>query len=557
MATPIGWLLGLLGITEITDDGGDPFPPRSKLNFIGADIEDNPDEDRLDVSFPLGVVTSINGVSVPAPTGGGLTVGNSLYASAGYALSYSALDLAGGAGWVTGVLPASNGGTGLSSLGSGIATFLGTPSSSNLAAAVSDETGTGSLVFGTSPTFKTSIILRNPGDTFGYIIQGAAIAANRTVTMPLLAGDDTLVTEAFAATLTNKTIAGANNTLSVRIANDVTGLGSGVATFLATPSSANLAGCLTDETGTGSAVFGTAPLFKTSFNLNNPSDTFKYVFAGAAIAADRTITLPLLLGADTLVTEAFAATLTNKTINGANNTLTARIGSDVSGLGSGIATFLGTPSSANLAAALTDETGTGAAVFGTSPTFKTTFKLNNPADTFAYTFTSAAIAAARNITLPLLAADDTLVTAAFAQTLTNKTIDAPTITGTVTYQGTRLRILSIPGEVQTTDATVTTVASFAMNDETLAAFDVIVTAARGTNVTKGGRWKRSVVYRRTSAGAPTIVGAIETGTDEETDAAWDVTIDVSSNTVRVRVTGAGSTNVNWTCELRVQETLAT
>lgn len=40
-----------------------------------------------------------------------------------------------------------------------------------------------------------------------------------------------------------------------------------------------------------------------------------------------------------------------------------------SGFGTGIATFLATPSSANLAAALTDETGTGSAVFAGSPTF--------------------------------------------------------------------------------------------------------------------------------------------------------------------------------------------
>lgn len=43
----------------------------------------------------------------------------------------------------------------------------------------------------------------------------------------------------------------------------------------------------------------------------------------------------------------------------------------ISGLGAGVVTFLATPSSANLAAALTDETGSGAAVFGTSPTFTT------------------------------------------------------------------------------------------------------------------------------------------------------------------------------------------
>lgn len=43
------------------------------------------------------------------------------------------------------------------------------------------------------------------------------------------------------------------------------------------------------------------------------------------------------------------------------------ISTGVSGLGSNVATFLATPSSANLRAALTDETGTGAAVFADSP----------------------------------------------------------------------------------------------------------------------------------------------------------------------------------------------
>jgi hypothetical protein len=48
---------------------------------------------------------------------------------------------------VTGTLPAANGGTGITSLGTGIATFLGTPTSANLASAVTDEVGTGALVF--------------------------------------------------------------------------------------------------------------------------------------------------------------------------------------------------------------------------------------------------------------------------------------------------------------------------------------------------------------------------------------------------------------------------
>jgi hypothetical protein len=45
------------------------------------------------------------------------------------------------------------------------------------------------------------------------------------------------------------------------------------------------------------------------------------------------------------------------------------ISTGVSGLGTGVATFLATPSSSNLRSALTDETGTGAAVFASMPTF--------------------------------------------------------------------------------------------------------------------------------------------------------------------------------------------
>jgi len=44
------------------------------------------------------------------------------------------------------------------------------------------------------------------------------------------------------------------------------------------------------------------------------------------------------------------------------------ISTGVAGLAANVATFLSSPSSANLAAAVTDETGSGALVFGTSPT---------------------------------------------------------------------------------------------------------------------------------------------------------------------------------------------
>jgi hypothetical protein len=55
-------------------------------------------------------------------------------------------------------LPVASGGTGLTALGTGVATFLGTPSSANLAAAVTDETGSGALVFATSPTLVTPLL---------------------------------------------------------------------------------------------------------------------------------------------------------------------------------------------------------------------------------------------------------------------------------------------------------------------------------------------------------------------------------------------------------------
>lgn len=50
---------------------------------------------------------------------------------------------------------AAQGGTGLTALGTGVATFLGTPSPANLKAAVTDDTGSGALVFATSPTLVT------------------------------------------------------------------------------------------------------------------------------------------------------------------------------------------------------------------------------------------------------------------------------------------------------------------------------------------------------------------------------------------------------------------
>ena len=83
----------------------------------------------------------------------GVATGNALISGGvGVAPSWGKIDLT---THVSGTLPVANGGTGITSLGTGIATWLGTPSSANLAAAITDETGSGALVFATSPTLTT------------------------------------------------------------------------------------------------------------------------------------------------------------------------------------------------------------------------------------------------------------------------------------------------------------------------------------------------------------------------------------------------------------------
>jgi len=67
--------------------------------------------------------------------------------------------------------------TGVSGLGTGVATFLATPSGANLAAAVTDETGTGNLVFATSPTLVTPVL----GVATATSINGTTIPTSATL----------------------------------------------------------------------------------------------------------------------------------------------------------------------------------------------------------------------------------------------------------------------------------------------------------------------------------------------------------------------------------------
>jgi hypothetical protein len=63
---------------------------------------------------------------------------------------------------------------GITGLGTGVATFLATPSSANLATAVTGETGSGALVFANSPTLDTLTLTGTTSAINGVTLDNAA-----------------------------------------------------------------------------------------------------------------------------------------------------------------------------------------------------------------------------------------------------------------------------------------------------------------------------------------------------------------------------------------------
>lgn len=151
----------------------------------------------------------------------------------------------GGAGTVSGIMKAN--GSGTVSAASAGSDYLSPPSGTailkaNSGGALANATaGTDYL----SPPSGTSILKANSGGAL----------ANATAGTDYVAPGGALGTPS-SGTLTSCT--------GLPISTGVSGLASGAATFLATPSSANLASMLTDETGTGANVFATSPTLTTA-----------------------------------------------------------------------------------------------------------------------------------------------------------------------------------------------------------------------------------------------------------------------------------------------------
>ena len=365
--------------------------------FSGATVLGTPGSGTLTNCTGLPLTTGITGVLGVANGGTGF----STLAAAGIALRGSNSDITQLTGLTT-PLTIAQGGIGSTTLaGAGIATlasptFTGTLGCAALTSSGNVIIGGNLTVNGTTVTVNSTVttiddpILTLGGDTApssddgkdrgiefrwhnGTLAKLGFFGFDDSTGYLTFIPDATNTSEVFSGTAgdiqaTNFRGALIGNADTVTTNANLTGAitSSGNATSLGTASfsSANLAGALTDKTGTGVAVFATSPTLVT------PT-----LGVAAATSINKvTITAPAT-GSTITVADGKTLTVSNKltfTSTDDITTPTVAFGSGgtvvyTSGLGTNVAAFLATPSSANLISAVTGETGSGALVFGTGP----------------------------------------------------------------------------------------------------------------------------------------------------------------------------------------------